>query len=33
LSMQVEGTKGPISEGELPKAREFGNRIAAQLKA
>jgi len=31
LSIRVDGMKGPISEGELPKCREFGNRIAAQL--
>lgn len=31
LSIRVDGMKGPISEGELPKAREFGKKIAAQL--
>ena len=30
-SIRVEGLKGPISEGELPKAKEFGRRIADQL--
>ena len=33
LSIRVEGMKGPISEGELPKCREFGTKIAAQIKA
>jgi len=33
LSIRVEGMKGPISEGELPKCKEFGNKIATQLKA
>ena len=33
LSIRVNGTKGPISEGELPKCKEFGTRIATQLKA
>lgn len=33
LSIRVEGMKGPISEGELPKCREFGNKIATQMKA
>ena len=31
LSIKVQGIKGPIVEGELPKCREFGRRIAAQL--
>ena len=31
LSIKVEGMKGPIAEGELPKCREFGAKIAAQL--
>lgn len=31
LSIKVHGVKGPIVEGELPKCREFGRRIAAQL--
>jgi len=33
LSIRVEGMKGPISEGELPKCKEFGTKIAAQIKA
>lgn len=33
LSIRVEGMKGPISEGALPKCREFGNKIATQMKA
>jgi flavorubredoxin len=33
LSIRVNGTKGPISEGELPKCKEFGTRIATQMKA
>ncbi len=33
LSIRVEGMKGPISEGELPKCREFGKKIATQMKA
>jgi len=31
LSIRVEGTKGPVAEGEFPKAKEFGTRIATQL--
>ena len=33
LSIRVEGMKGPVSEGELPKCEEFGKKIAAQIKA
>jgi flavorubredoxin len=33
LSIRVKGMRGPISEGELPKCKEFGNRIANQIKA
>jgi len=33
LSIKVAGMKGPITEGELPKCREFGLKIATQLKA
>ncbi|GAI45720.1 unnamed protein product [marine sediment metagenome] len=33
LSIRVKGMKGPISEGELPKCKEFGNKIATQIKA
>ena len=32
LSIKVEGMKGPITEGELPKCKEFGVKIANQLK-
>lgn len=28
LSIRVDGTKGPIADGELPKCEEFGVRIA-----
>ena len=31
LSIEVENMKGPILEGELPKCREFGKKIAAKL--
>lgn len=31
LSVRVKGIKGPIEDGELAKATEFGKRIAAQL--
>lgn len=33
LSIKVEGMKGPITEGELPKGKEFGIKMASQLKA
>ena len=33
LSIRVQGMKGPISDGELTKCIEFGDRIATQLKA
>jgi flavorubredoxin len=33
LSVKVEGMKGPISGGELPKSKEFGVKMASQLKA
>ena len=32
LSIRVEGMRGPIAEGELPKCKEFGVIIANQLK-
>jgi len=32
LSIKVDGTKGPITDGELPKCKEFGKKIANQLK-
>lgn len=31
LSIRVEGMKGPIAEGELPKCKEFGVRIASLI--
>jgi len=31
LSIRVDGMKGPITEGEFPKAIEFGKKIAASL--
>ncbi len=33
LSIKVGGMKGPIVEGELPKCKDFGNKIANQLKS
>jgi len=33
LSIRVKGMRGPISEGELPKCKEFGKKIATQIKA
>ena len=32
LSIKVQGMKGPLVEGELPKCKEFGSEIAAQIK-
>ena len=32
LSIKVQGMKGPILEEALPRCKEFGNKIAAQLK-
>jgi len=32
LSIKVQGMKGPIADGELPKCKEFGKKIADQLK-
>ena len=32
LSIRVGGMKGPIVEGELPKCKDFGKKIAKQLK-
>jgi len=32
LSIKVGGMKGPIADGELPKCKEFGEKIANQLK-
>lgn len=31
LSIKVDGMKGPVSEGELPKSRDFGVNIGNQL--
>ncbi len=31
LSVKVKGVNGPIEDGQLPKAKEFGEKIAAQL--
>ncbi|MFC1713180.1 flavodoxin family protein [Candidatus Poribacteria bacterium] len=31
LSIKVDGMKGPVSEGELPKCKEFGEKIANQI--
>lgn len=31
LSIKVGGMKGPIVEEDLPKCREFGNKVASQL--
>ena len=33
LSVRVDGMKGPVTEGELPKCQEFGVRIGNRLKA
>ncbi|MEM3824262.1 MAG: flavodoxin domain-containing protein [Candidatus Bathyarchaeia archaeon] len=33
LSIKVLGMKGPIAEGELQKCKDFGKKIAAQLKS
>ena len=32
LSIMVDGMKGPITDGELPKCKEFGIKIATQMK-
>jgi flavodoxin len=32
LSIKVDGVKGPITDGELPKCKEFGIRIATMMK-
>jgi flavodoxin len=31
LSIRVDGMKGPVTDGEFPKCKEFGKKIAAQL--
>ena len=33
LSIKVQGMKGPIQEKELPKCKDFGNKIATELKS
>ena len=33
LSVRVNGVRGPVMEGELPKCVEFGRTIAAKLRA
>ncbi len=33
LSIRVEGMKGPITEGELSKCKEFGVKIATRIKS
>ena len=32
LSIRVGGMRGPITDGELPKCKEFGAKVAAQMK-
>jgi flavodoxin len=32
LSIKVDDMKGPVTKGEFPKAKEFGKKIATQLK-
>ena len=32
LSIRVENMKGPVTEGELPRCKEFGLKMATQLK-
>jgi flavodoxin len=31
LSLKVDGMKGPVTEGEFPKCKDFGKKIATQL--
>jgi len=31
LSIEVQGMKGPLSEGELTKCEEFGNKVATKI--
>lgn len=33
LSVKVEGMRGPVADGELPKCRDFGEKIADLIKA
>ena len=32
LSIKVQGIKGPIVEGDIPKCKEFGNKVANKMK-
>ena len=32
ISIRVQGMKGPIAEAELPKCKEFGKKLATQIK-
>jgi len=32
LSIRVDDMKGPVTDGELPKCKDFGKKIATQLK-
>jgi flavodoxin len=32
LSIRVDGMKGPVTDGEFPKCKDFGKKIANQLK-
>jgi len=32
LSIRVDGTKGPITDGETPKCKDFGVKIATRIK-
>jgi flavodoxin len=32
LSIKVKGVNGPIADGELPKAKDFGKRVGLELK-
>ncbi len=32
LSVRVDGMKGPITQGELPRCKDFGVKIATQIK-
>ena len=31
IPVNVKGIKGPITEGELPKCKEFGKLVATQI--
>ena len=31
LSIRVKGVSGPVMEGELPKCKDFGRKIANQI--